>query len=462
MESSKMFKQLRARFIVMTMISVLGVLVIIMTAINLLNYRKIIQDSDKILSVLAENKGRFPDGGDEGIPPEFPDGLRVEGRAASESEGTSDAGSESSQDKTGNTQKWMKDRGKRDSGFFRQRGMSEETPFESRYFCVSFDESGSVTSTDTQNIAAVDDDQAVEYAKTALKKSSKARAKGMVGQYRFLRVSEGETTSIIFLDCSRSLANVHSFLLATILVSLVGLAAVMLLVILFSGRIMHPIQESYEKQKRFITDAGHELKTPLTVINADLSVLEMDVGESEWIDDARLQTERLTKLTNDLVYLSKMDEAQRRVEMIDFPLSDVVSEVSQSFRSRAIVEGKTFESIIAPMISYRGDEKAIRELVSILLDNALKYSPAGGLIRISLALRGKAIELQVRNTAEEISQESISHLFDRFYRTDQSRSSETGGFGLGLAIARAVVSAHKGKITASSDDGRSLCITVLL
>ena len=237
----------------------------------------------------------------------------------------------------------------------------------------------------------------------------------------------------------------------------------MFLIILFSRRIVRPIQESYDKQKQFITDAGHELKSPLTVSNADLSVLEMDVGESEWIDDARLQTERLTKLTNDLVYLSRMDEVQRQVEMIDFPLSDVVTEISQSFRSRAIVEEKEYTGNITPMLTYHGDEKAIRQLVSILLDNALKYSPAGGKISLSLAPQGKGILLEVRNTtSERIEPESVDHLFDRFYRTDQSRNSETGGFGLGLAIAKAVVTAHRGKITAASDDGRSLTISALL
>ena len=158
-----------------------------------------------------------------------------------------------------------------------------------------------------------------------------------------------------------------------------------------------------------------------------------------------------------------MDEAQRQVEMIDFPLSDVVTEVSQSFRSRAIVEEKEFTGRITPMLTCHGDEKAIRQLVSILLDNALKYSPAGGTISLTLAPQAKGILLEVRNTTSEIiDPESVSHLFDRFYRTDQSRNSETGGFGLGLAIAKAVVTAHRGKITAASDDGRSLTISALL
>lgn len=452
-----MFKQLRTRFIILTMASVLAVLVIIMTAINLLNYRNVLRDSDRILSILAENQGKFP-----GMDDRMTDNMD------NSPESSTDDGQQSPQkpDGTASFDNNVPDGGqkpfRKNDNFYHMRGISEETPFESRYFSVTLDADGNVTESDTRNIAAVDEDTAASYAAEIFGKSHE---KGFTGNYRWLRQSDPDTdtTKIIFLDCTRSLSNVHSFLITTILVSLVGFAAVMLLVILLSRRIVRPIQESYDKQKQFITDAGHELKTPLTVINADLSVLEMDVGESEWIDDARLQTERLTKLTNDLVYLSRMDEAQRQVEMIDFPLSDVVTEVSQSFRSRAIVEEKEFTGTIAPMLTYHGDEKAVRQLVSILLDNALKYSPAGGTISLTLVQQTKGILLEVRNTtSESIDPESVSHLFDRFYRTDQSRNSETGGFGLGLAIAKAVVTAHRGKITAASDDGRSLTISAIL
>ncbi|MBQ9321368.1 MAG: HAMP domain-containing histidine kinase [Eubacterium sp.] len=452
-----MFKQLRTRFILLTMASVLAVLLIIMTAINLLNYRNVLRDSDRILSILAENQGIFPgmrDSIDNSIN-NSPDNSTDDGQQRPQKPDDTDSFDNNAP--SGGQKSFRKN-----DNFNHMRGITEETPFESRYFSVTLDTDGNVTKSDTRNIAAVDEDTAEAYAAEIFGNS---RTKGFTGNYRWLQQTDEEsgTTTVFFLDCTRSLSNVHSFLITTILVSLVGFASVMFLVILFSRRIVRPIQESYDKQKQFITDAGHELKTPLTVINADLSVLEMDVGESEWIDDARLQTERLTKLTNDLVYLSRMDEVQRQVEMIDFPLSDVVTEISQSFRSRAIVEEKEYTGNITPMLTYHGDEKAIRQLVSILLDNALKYSPAGGKISLSLAPQGKGILLEVRNTtSERIEPESVDHLFDRFYRTDQSRNSETGGFGLGLAIAKAVVTAHRGKITAASDDGRSLTISALL
>lgn len=414
-----MFKKLRLRFITSAMISVAAVLVIIIGSINILDYRNVIRDADRLLEMLADNGGTFPD-----VAPK------------KKADASSPAGDQSA--------------GPR---------MTADTPFENRYFTVRLNADGTVASVDVSNIAAVDNDRAKELAQQV---NSGTKNRGFTDYYRYLRRSDDSGTLVIFLDCNRSLSNARSFFLISLLVSLIGFAAVLLLVVLLSRRAIRPIQESYEKQKRFITDAGHELKTPLTVIDADISVLEMDVGKSEWIDDVRAQTKRLTKLTNDLVYLSKMDEENRSQSHIDFSLSDIAAEEAQFFRSRALMEKKSFESRIAPMINYNGDERAIRQLISILLDNALKYSDEGGSIRIALARRGKNISLSVYNTTREIQSDDLSHLFDRFYRTDRSRNSETGGYGLGLSIAQAVVSAHRGKISAKSSDGHSLTVTALL
>ena len=221
--------------------------------------------------------------------------------------------------------------------------------------------------------------------------------------------------------------------------------------------------ESYEKQKQFITDAGHELKTPMTIISADADLAEMECGENQWLADIRRQAQRLTGLTNDLIYLSRMEEEQPRLQPIEFPLSDVVEEMVQSFAAPAQSQGKELSVTIQPMLSCTGDEKAIRQLVSILLDNALKYSPAGGRLAVKLEKQGRSIALTVSNTAAQLlDRDKLPHLFDRFYRTDQSRNSQTGGYGLGLSIARSIVLAHKGKIRAESADGNSLVITVNL
>lgn len=227
-----------------------------------------------------------------------------------------------------------------------------------------------------------------------------------------------------------------------------------------SSRIVKPFSENYEKQKRFITDAGHELKTPLTIIDADTEVLEMDFGENEWITDIQTQTKRMADLTNNLILLSRMEEERKKELMIEFPLSDVVEETVGTFQSLIKTQNKTLNSDIKPFIVMRGDEKAIRQLVTILLDNAVKYSDEEGRIEVSLEKQKNRIRFSVFNTTEIISREHLEHLFDRFYRTDSSRNSQTGGYGLGLSIAAATVNAHKGKIVALTEDEKSLLIVV--
>ena len=321
------------------------------------------------------------------------------------------------------------------------------------------DASGNVITEDTGKIAAVDTAAALEYAQSVLKSS---RQRGFVGDYRYHKQTTSMGIRVIFLDCGRSLSTLRSFLLTSCGISLLGLLAVLCLILLLSRRIIKPVSESYEKQRRFITDAGHEIKTPLAIIDADVDVLEMDLGTNEWLQVIQKQTSRLAELTNSLICLSRMDEDQNQFQMIDFPVSDVVGETAQSFQTLAKTQNKTFTTRIQPMLSLHGDERAIRQLLSILLDNALKYCGAEGTVSLSLERQARTIRLCVFNSADSISQENLEHMFDRFYRADPSRNSNTGGYGIGLSIAEAIVTAHKGKIAASSQDGRSLLITVTL
>lgn len=421
-----MFKKLRIKFIALSMASLLIVLLLIMGTINIMNHRHVVQQADETLALLAENGGSFTM-----EPP-----MKPEGEGAPFEQ---DAEAAQRFDKA-------------------HKGFSAETPYESRYFSVLLDESGSALSVDTGRIAAVDSLTAVQYAQQVYESG---KTQGFLDDYRYLVSAEDGGTRVIFLDCGRSLDNFQSFLFASAGVSLLGFLAVGALIVAFSGRIVRPVAESYEKQKRFITDAGHEIKTPLAIINADAEVLEMDLGEdNEWLQDIRKQTQRLAGLTNDLVYLSRMEEAQKSVEHIDFSISDVVAEQAQSFRALAKTQGKTFTEDITPLLTLCGDEKAVRQLTSILLDNAVKYSPEGGEIRLKLEKQGRTLALSVYNDANvPVPRDSMSKLFDRFYRTDPSRSSETGGHGIGLSIAKAIVTAHRGKITAATEDEKSLTIT---
>ena len=409
-----MIKKLRIKLIAVSMVSLFTVLLVIAGTINLMNYIGIIKDADSILSVLAENDGVFPK---SEVPPGGMNPLIHDFR-------------------------------------------SPEVPYESRYFSVLLDGSGSVISVDTGKIAAIDTSEAIEYAQTMLEKS---KDKGFFENYRYTKQVTEDGIRIIFLDCYRGLSTFRSFLLTSIGVSFFGMLAVFILMILLSKKIVKPISDSYEKQKQFITDAGHEIKTPLTIIDADAEILEMDYGDNEWLKDIQTQVKRLTALTENLTLLSRLEEQSPLQEMmIEFPVSDVVSETAQSFQGPAKTRGKTFSMDIEPMLSFRGGEKSIRQLVSILLDNALKYSPEGGTVSISLKKQNKSLCLKVYNTAQNVDTHNLDRLFDRFYRGDKSRSSETGGYGIGLSVAKAIVTSHKGKITASSKDGKSLTIAVTL
>lgn len=422
-----MIKRLRVKFIAATMISLALVLLIILGGVNLMSYHKVVSDADAVLAVLSANRGTFP----QKEPPQntHPDDTQP-GDLLSENAG------------------------------FRGHDLSPETPYESRYFSVLIDATGHVINTDTGQIAAVNADTAIAFA---LDIWSSGKNTGFWSDYRYTLSTEDRISRIIFLDCGRSLSNFRTTLFASVAVAVLGLGAVLILLIVLSKRIIKPVAESYEKQKRFITDAGHEIKTPLTIISADTDLAEMECGENEWLADIKRQIQRLTGLTNDLIYLSRIDEEQPQLQPIEFPFSDVVEEMAQSFLAPARTQGKTFEIKIQPMLSFTGDEKAIRQLISILLDNALKYSPEGGRIALCVDKQNRTLRLAVSNTAAQpIETSKLEHLFDRFYRTDQSRNSQTGGYGLGLSIAQSIVAVHKGKIWAESPDGHFLTITVTL
>jgi len=418
-----MIKNLRFKFIAASMLSLAIVLLVILSGINLMGYRKTVFEADTILSVLAENNGMFP-----------------------------------SDDKT--MRKDMPNSVPPKENMRPKRVFSAETPYESRFFSVLMDENGEIINVDTGKIAAVNSETAESYAFKAWKSGKDS---GFCDDYRFTVSEEENGTRVIFLDCGRGLSNVRTMLFSSAAISVLGLLAVLVLLIIFSGRIIKPVAESYEKQKRFITDAGHEIKTPVTIIGADADLAEMEFGESEWLTDIKRQTKRLTDLTNDLIYLSRMDEEKHQLQLIDFPLSDIAEEIAQSFQSLAAAKKRKLDIKISPMVSFTGDEKAIRQLLSVLLDNAVKYSAEESTIFFELKKESHAVKIMVSNlTSQPMEKEQLSHLFDRFYRGDRSRNSAIGGYGLGLAIAHSIVCAHKGKIWAESLKENSLSIFVSL
>ncbi len=422
-----MINKLRKKFIVAAIAAVFLVLLVLIGAINVLNYRSLVSDADGTLQILAENRGAFP---------------RQMFRE---------------QDRPADLQPPPED--ERDAGPFNARRGSGELAYQSRFFTAWFSDD-SLSRINLDNLASLTEEEASSLAEGVY---ASGRARGFADEYRYCRASFDGETMLVFLNCQRELATFRSFLYASIGISLAGTLAVFLLLLLLSGRIIRPIAESYEKQKRFITDAGHELKTPITIIRADADVLQSELDEeNEWISDIRAQTSRLAELTADLIYLSKMEEENASLQMQDFSFSELVDETAQSFQALARSKNKSFSAFVRPDLRVSGDEKALAKLVSILLDNAMKYSTENGTVELRLDQAGRNARLTVRNTTPPMEKGNADRLFERFTREDRSRNSESGGFGLGLAIAKAVVEAHKGRIRAESEDGASLTVTAEL
>ena len=415
-----MINRLKRKFLVLGTVFMFILMSVLILVLNAVNYHEVTSESDLTLDVLAQIDGNFPGGPQpHGERPDHPD----------------------------------------DFDGLMPRGMSREIPYESRYFVVEVSENGKILKSDLSRIISVDESSAEEYAGKAMSGNS---SRGFIDQFRYSKTDSQGSTKIIFLDCGRKLDSFRSFLLISVIVGLCGCVVTFIAFFFAAGKIVAPIAESYEKQKRFISDAGHEIKTPLTIINANVDLLETE-GENEELTDIRSQTQRLTELTNNLIQLSKMEESGNTMRKIEFPISDLVTETAGSFRAPAAARSLTLKMDVAPGISVNGSPDAIRQLISILLENAVKYAPDSSEISVELRQHRKSAVLSVANpVAETITNKDITHVFDRFYRTDASRNSQTGGHGIGLSVAKAIVSAHGGNISASTETGNDFHITATI
>ncbi len=438
-----MIKRLRNRFIRIAMLSVTAVMLLLTVILNVANYVSTDSDLKQTLSLIYENEGTIPHS--RFLPPSGSDSA--DAPAPPENSGsTSDAhtppDSQSSQD----VQAPPDDKVARREGPF-----TAETPFSTRFFVLCYTSDGTLTQENLDNIASVTTDDTQAYLSAAL---AHGAGYGYCGSYRFFvaQTENGENIAI-FLDCYHELRAMRLVLMWSLLADAACILLVFLLVVLLSRRAIDPVVRSAQQQKQFITDASHELKTPITVIATSLKVLEMETGKQKWIDKAMAQTEKLTSLVNSLVTLSRMDEEDSPLKMEDFPVSDAVRETAESFVDFAASKGHELLLSITDGLTYRGDEYAVRQLVSILLDNAVKYALPDSPIEFSLERAKRGVVLRSSNACEDVAPADAQKLFDRFYRADPSRSSGSG-FGIGLSIARSISEGHHGSIRAIADDGK--------
>lgn len=408
-----MIKKLQRRFILITMVSLALVMILLVGAINVLNLYQVNHRINDMLVMLSENQGRFPE-----FDRKPPQGI-------------------------------MKP-------FF---DMNEETRYQTRYFTVAVNKDESIRQIDTSHIAAVSTEDALNYSERVVESG---KSTGYIGIYKYLAVEQPWGKLLVFLDCRDQLQTSRTFLINSCIVALGTLLVVLLLVSLLSKRAIKPLIENAEKQKRFITDAGHEIKTPLAIISANADVLEMTGGNNEWITSIRNQVVRLDKLVKSLLLLSKMEEGSQKLPFKEFDLSRTVSETAGSFKTVAETQNKSFVMEIVPGVQYFGDESSIQQMVSCLTDNALKYSNPGGTVKITMMNDKKGIKLEVYNTVDQLDTGTLDRFFDRFFRADASRTGVSGSYGIGLSISKSVVEAHHGRISVKSEDGKSILFTVLL
>lgn len=327
---------------------------------------------------------------------------------------------------------------------------NEDSSYRTRFFRVFLDEDKKVTNVNMDHIAAVDVKKAVRMTKMAMLRRGKV---GLVGSYRYRKeYKDGQVRSIIFLDCKENQSFYHLAVTITITVSTLLTCLITVIFAIASKRAVRPFEINSNRQKQFITDASHELKTPLAIISANAEVLQYKGDGNEWTQNIIDQTKHMGKLINQLLVLAKLDEVQEKSEKQEADLKLLLEETIEPFEEVATQKKVTLKLHLEEGVTIRVNREQIAQLVSILTENAAKYVNDGGKIVWRLTKTQHGAVLVVKNTTEKELPDT-KRMFDRFYRSDSSRSSKTGGQGIGLSIAKKIVDSHKGSITAKAGDG---------
>ena len=403
-----MLKKLRKRFIAVAMAAFSVVIVLLLFIITVSNYRNITTRQDNIIQIMQRNpsyisSGRFP-------IIEY-DGLFT---------------------------------------LFYQYSL--------RFFIVKTNSNHEIMQISQEPATLISEEDAINYATHVLNSN---QIKGYHNQYRYFIEKTPSGNTIYFLDSANELELMKSLFLSTICIAICSLVVIFFLVLIFSKKAIAPFVRNIETQKRFITDAGHELKTPLTAIVTSADVLSMEDEDNEWIQNIQQQSSRMTKLIGELITLSRLDEERPFPNITKFVLTEAVWEISEPFASLAKAKGKNYIWQIEENLILNGDKPSIQQMLSILLDNALKYSDEHGSIHLDVHKKYKKIEIVLYNTCLPDSMPDLERIFDRFYRAEQSRTNRNS-YGIGLSIAQSIVQNHGGAIKATSKDGMSVTFTIIL
>lgn len=409
------------------MISVLIVLIVVLISINAVNYHNYLKEADERLTMIEMADGNLSDMREKGEPPE------------NISNGKSD--SKPPEKPSGDPQ-------------------MAEAPYDTRYFSAELDSEKSVISLNMTDIASVTEAQAEKMISRA---TESGRTEDSMGVYRY-RISADDNGHylIVFLNVSRDFASVRSFFNASVVVGAIGVVEIFILMRFLTRIAMAPAETAFEKQKKFITDASHEIKTPLAIIESNTEVIEIENGESKWTTNIRNQITRLTALTEKLVLLSRMDEAGYQTKLMSFDLSELLKSISAEYKGRQI-------NIEAPdYLPHYGSKENISRMFSMLFDNAMKYSTGDISVQLSGTpktynkIKKHGYTIFFNNPCEKIEPGGHDELLDRFSRMDKSRSRKTGGSGIGLAVVSEIVKYHKGEVHVFSTDGKTFIVKIQL
>ena len=396
-----MFKSLRRKFVVTSVASVAVVIILMASTLNFINYYKMGQRVDDSLYEASKSSALvtiFSDGEEDMIV-------------------------------TKNT--------------------ASKTPNNNGFSIAKIDENKNVIRSYRDDVLIKGKDDLQKLVTEAVNESSTS---GYVGTYRYLKVNNDAGNLVLLLNTQRDLDSFHAFMRNSIIVSSIVILSVFILLVLISKKVIAPIQQSYQKQKQFITDASHELKTPLAIIRSNTDVLELENGDSKWTKNIQNQVDRLTSLVNSLVVFSRMEEKDT-AEKVKFNLSESLHARIDDFEELASFQKKHIIADIDNNIYYRGEQQAIVQLMDILLENAIKYATKETNINVTLKKNKKYAMMKISNQAN-VKKGDLRKVFDRFYRLDESRNSTVKGYGIGLSMAKLIAEKHKEVIKAyAPEDG---------
>ena len=396
-----MFKSLRRKFVATSVASVAVVIILMASTLNFINYYKMGQRVDDSLYEASKSSALvtiFSDGEEDMIV-------------------------------TKNT--------------------ASKTPNNNGFSIAKIDENKNVIRSYRDDVLIKGKDDLQKLVTDAVNESSTS---GYVGTYRYLKVNNDAGNLVLLLNTQRDLDSFHAFMRNSIIVSSIVILSVFILLVLISKKVIAPIQQSYQKQKQFITDASHELKTPLAIIRSNTDVFELENGDSKWTKNIQNQVDRLTSLVNSLVVFSRMEEKDT-AEKVKFNLSESLHARIDDFEELASFQKKHIIADIDNNIYYRGEQQAIVQLMDILLENAIKYATKETNINVTLKKNKKYAMMKISNQAN-VKKGDLRKVFDRFYRLDESRNSTVKGYGIGLSMAKLIAEKHKEVIKAyAPEDG---------